>query len=159
LVIIAPKNEGFEVRIRPEFDLAAALTGRIALGDPEHVPAGMYARQALEHVGWYAAIRPRLVPCQNVRMALAAVELRETAAGVVYATDAHASEKVDILAVFPSESHSPIRYPAALCRGASARASARAARFLDYLSGPEAADAFRRHGFVTPRRDGGPHGE
>lgn len=144
LVLIVPKGSRFPVEMSATFDLAGAFAGRLAVGDPEHVPAGIYGRQALEHFGWHAALAPRIVACQNVRMALAMVELKEAAAGIVYATDAAVSEKVEVLAEFPEAAHEPIRYPVALCRDASPAA----AGFLHYLCGPEAGEVFRRHGFV-----------
>ena len=144
LVLIAPKGDAFHVELAPEFDIAGAFAGCIALGDPDHVPAGMYAREALEQLGWYSALAPRIVPCQNVRMALAAVEMKEAAAGIVYATDAMASQKVTVVAEFPAELHTPIHFSAALCDGASQEA----AEFLQYLSSPEVASVFRQYGFL-----------
>jgi molybdate transport system substrate-binding protein len=144
LVLIAPKGDAFRVKMAPEFDVAGAFGGCIALADPDHAPAGMYAREALEQLGWYSALAPRIAPCQNVRMALAAVEIKEAAAGIIYATDAMASQKVDVVAEFPAELHTPIRFSAALCNGASQEA----AEFLQYLSSPEAAGVFRQYGFL-----------
>ena len=155
LVLITPKAAPFDVRMSPAFDMPAAFCGRLALGDPEHVPAGKYAREALESLGWYDALRPRLIPCDNVRAALTLVERGEAAAGIVYLTDAQISSKVRIAAVFPSQSHRPIRFPVALLRNASAEGE----DFLRYLTTPAAAEDFARHGFsVTPRRGGASNG-
>jgi molybdate transport system substrate-binding protein len=104
----------------------------------------MYARQALEYFGWWEALESRLAPAADVRGALRFVETGQTQRGVVYTTDAAASDKVQVVAIFPARSHSPIRYPAAIVKGAS-NASTKA--FLDFLQGSQAARIFRKHGF------------
>ncbi|MCE0505156.1 molybdate ABC transporter substrate-binding protein [Roseivivax sp. GX 12232] len=124
-------------RLGPEGRLAVALT--------DAVPAGLYARAALESLGLWEGLAPRLAETDSVRAALALVALGEAPLGVVYATDARAEPRVQALAVFPETSHPPIRYPAAVTR--SARAPEAAAAFLDWLAGPEAQAIYRRHGF------------
>ncbi|TXH04638.1 MAG: molybdate ABC transporter substrate-binding protein [Nevskiaceae bacterium] len=146
LVLIAPKGHAFKAEMRAGYDLAAAFEGRLCTGEPGIVPVGIYARQSLDALGWLAPLSGRIVGTDDVRTALAFVERGECAAGIVYASDAAISDKVEVLGVFPSSSHKVIVYPAALLRGA--RPEARA--FLDYLKTPEAAAVFARYGFTPP---------
>ncbi|MCI0651987.1 MAG: molybdate ABC transporter substrate-binding protein [Planctomycetes bacterium] len=152
LVVIAPAGAEFALDIAKEFDFAARLPGvrRIAAGDPAHVPAGRYARQALEALGWWEALEPKLVPAQDVRAALRLVEIGEADAGIVYATDAKRSDKVRVVAVFPAALHEPIRYPMALCTDSPA-----AAEFAQFLRGDEMSAVFAQAGFeVVPMPEG-----
>lgn len=144
LVLIAPKGKGFPVRFEAGFDLAGAFKGRLAVGDPEHVPAGIYGRQALMHFGWWKALQSRLAPAQNVRAALRLVEMGEADAGIVYESDAKMSGKVEVVGVFPESSCDAVVYPAALVSGAGKEAEA----LLAFLSSPDAAVAWRRFGFT-----------
>jgi molybdate transport system substrate-binding protein len=121
------------------------LRGRLAIGDPAYVPAGQYARQALEHLGWWAPLQPRIITAPDVRAALRLVEMGEAEAGIVYATDVAAARNVVVAATFPPDTHDAIRYPLARCRGARAPA----AGFQEFLLSNEAATTFRKHGFVT----------
>jgi molybdate transport system substrate-binding protein len=125
-----------------------ALT-RIATGDPAHVPVGRYAQAALTQLGLWAEVGPRLVRADNVRSALSFVERGEVAAGIVYATDASASSKVQVAARFPLSSHAPIRYPAAVVSNISASAAAAAQGFLAALSSPAAQPLWRAAGFIA----------
>lgn len=146
LVLIAPASgEQPSVEMKRDFDFVASnpRVKRIAVGDPAHVPAGRYARQALESLGWWASVEPLLVPAQDVRAALRLVELGEADAGIVYSTDAAQSRKVKVVAVFPGDTHEPIRYPVALCNGASPNA----AEFVRFLRTPEMAGVFEGAGF------------
>ena len=118
--------------------------GRIALADPQAVPAGRYAAAALKNLGRWDALQSRLVPAENVRAALALVERGEATRGIVYATDAQASAKVAVIYRFPEASHPPIRYPSAQL---AASRNAGAGEFLTFLRSPDAAAIFRRHGF------------
>lgn len=117
---------------------------RIALGDPDHVPAGIYARQAFERLGQWETLKPRLARASDVRGALALVERGETPLGVVYATDAMAGEHVHQLGLFPADSHDPITYPAALT---GKKPSPQAREFLHWLGSDEAASTFKQYGF------------
>ncbi|MBP5855400.1 molybdate ABC transporter substrate-binding protein [Marivibrio halodurans] len=135
--------------------LLAALggDGRLAMGDPDHVPAGIYGRQALTSLGYWAAIEPRVARAANVRAALALVARGETPLGIVYATDAAAEDGVRTVAAFPASSHPPILYPAAITAHAAAdpaRAEA-TRRLLDFLAGDEATAIFARFGFSQPK--------
>ncbi|GHC15041.1 molybdate ABC transporter substrate-binding protein [Kushneria pakistanensis] len=123
---------------------------RIAVGDPAHVPAGIYTRQALEHQGQWQALEPRLARASDVRGALALVERGETPLGVVYATDAMAGNHVHQLGLFPSDSHDPITYPAALL---GKDPSPQAQAFLQWLESDDAASAFKQYGFEVNGSD------
>ena len=125
--------------------LAAMSEGaRIAVADTRAVPAGRYARAALETMGEWDAVEPRLVPAENVRAALALVERGQTELGIVYATDARASRKVVTLGAFAALSAEPIRYPAAVL-AASTHPDAEA--FTRFLRSDEARDILAAHGF------------
>ncbi|GMG84269.1 molybdate ABC transporter substrate-binding protein [Paralimibaculum aggregatum] len=131
----------------PAAALLAAATGRIALGDPDHVPAGIYARAALEHLGLWDRLAPRLARADNTRAALALVARGETPLGIVYASDALVAPDLAVLAEMPADSHPPIRYPAAIVAG---RDGAAARAFLERLSGAAARAALARHGLALP---------
>lgn len=121
---------------------------RIATGDPAHVPVGRYAQAALTSLGLWEAVEARLARADNVRNALVLVERGEAPLGIVYRTDALASAKVQVAALFPATSHAPIRYPAALLQGATPAAR----RFNTWIFGFEAQTLLRQAGFgiVTP---------
>ena len=145
LVVIAPRKEPFAVRWTRDFDFACAFAGRLALGDPDHVPAGQYARQALEALGWWLTLKTRTAPAPDVRAALVYVERGECAAGLVYATDAAQSDRVITLATVPDSLHHPIVYPAAIVKG---RSNAQVRDLLEFFNSETAADIFRKHGFT-----------
>jgi len=145
LVLIAPAGKPLRARMDRSFDLARALNGRLAIGDPESAPAGRYAKDALAALHWNNGLR--LLPCADVRAILATVERGEVSAGIVYASDAAITEKVTVIGEFPESTHQPIRYPAALGRQADPEAAA----FMAYLSGPEAQQIFTRYGFTIPK--------
>lgn len=146
LVLIAPETEEIAVQMDPSFDLATSFPGRLALGDPDHVPAGQYARQALEHMGWWPAVEDRLAPAADVRAALMYVARGQCSMGVVYATDAAISDAVKVLAHFPAGAHDRIIYPVAAVRG---RHGDRTKALIGYLKSEAAAAVFRRHGFTV----------
>lgn len=146
LVLVAhgPGPRGTEP-VGPEVDLLGLLGGgRLAMALVDAVPAGIYGKAALESLGLWEAVAPRVAQADNVRAALALVAAGEAPLGVVYATDARAEPAVRVLGAFPRDSHPPIVYPAALT--AAGRADP-AGAFLAYLSGPAAAALFRAHGF------------
>jgi len=146
LVLIAPAASTLELKIAPQFALAAALgKGRLATADPDSVPAGRYARAALTTLGVWNAVADRLVRAENVRAALAFVERGEVPLGIVYKTDALIDKGVRIVDTFPADSHPPITYPIALTVGARSVA----AQFADYLSMPGASAIFVKYGFVA----------
>lgn len=132
----------------PVEGLAAALgDSRLAVADTGSVPAGRYAKAALQSLGQWDALSGRLAQAENVRAALALVARGEAPYGIVYATDAAAEPGVTVAAAFPASSHPPIVYPAALTAMAEGDA---ASRLLDWLSGEAAAEVFRSHGFTIP---------
>ncbi len=146
LVLVVPKDRARVVAIGPGFDLAALLgpDGRLAVADPAHVPAGIYAQQALTALGAWANAEPRLARAEDVRATLRLVELGEAPAGIVYATDAAASDKVAVAGQFPAGSHEPIVYPFAILKegdGAEARS------LLAFLKTDESRTIFARYGF------------
>ncbi len=151
LVLIAPANIARPVTLGRGADLMPLLgpNGRIATGDPVHVPVGRYARAALTWMGAWEAISPRLARTDNVRAALLLVERGEAPLGIVYSTDAAASAGVRVIATFPAESHEPVSYPFALTRRAEGNVQARA--LLAFLTGPEATSTWQRFGFALAR--------
>ncbi len=144
LVLIAPTGREFAVDLKPGFDLAAAFKGKLCTGEPDVVPVGTYAKQALTALGSWPALAPRIVGTDDVRTALAFVERGECPAGIVYATDAAISKKVTVIGRFPADTHTAIVYPFALVT--TAQPDARA--FLDYLGTAAATEVFERYGFV-----------
>ncbi len=147
LVLVVPKAHATTVTLAPGFDLTAFLgpDGRVAVADPKHVPAGIYAEQSLRRLGLWDAASPRLAPTADVRAALLLVERGEAPAGIVYSTDAAASSGVAVAATFPDSSHDPITYPVALLRPDDAASQA----FLTFLESAPARAAFARRGFGT----------
>lgn len=145
LVLIAPKGQNFKVRFDSDFKPASAFDGRLCMGDPDVVPAGIYAKEALVHLGWWPTLQQRIVGADDVRAALAFVERGECAAGIVYSSDAKISDKVEIVGTFPEDSHTAIIYPAALL----GKPDADAQEFFEYLRSPTAREVFARFGFVV----------
>jgi molybdate transport system substrate-binding protein len=147
MVLVAPADSSLEVDIKPGFPLAKLLgAGRLATGDPDHVPVGKYAKAALEKLGAWKAVESKLARANDVRGALALVERGECPLGVVYSTDAAVSKKVKVVGMFPEDSHPPITYPAALISGKGTPA---ARSFLDFLKTPEAKAVFEKYGFTV----------
>jgi len=145
LVLISPEDNTVRVALDETFDLKALLNGGyLAMGDSSHVPAGMYARKALEHLGQWDAVKASVSNSKDVRGALLLVERGETPFGIVYATDAKISQKFHVAGVFPASSHPEIIYPVALTKGGDTPA---ARRFMAFLSGSEASEIFRKYGF------------
>ncbi|MDZ8119359.1 molybdate ABC transporter substrate-binding protein [Pontiella agarivorans] len=134
LVLTAPPGASVK------FD--GTVPGKVAVGELKSVPAGMYAKEALEHLGWFSAWKPHFVQASSVRTALLYVQRGEVSAGIVYATDARAAG-LPILGTFPPESHSPIIYPAA---AVSEKESA--VKFLHFLKSDEASRILKSHGFT-----------
>lgn len=146
LVLIAPKDSKIgEVRIGPGFDLAKlAGDGRIATGDVRAVPAGKYAKAALEKLGSWRAAESKFAMAENVRAALLLVARGEAALGIVYETDAKVEPSVKIVGRFPENMHPPIVYPAAL----TATAKPEATKYLDFLRSGTGLVVFERYGFT-----------
>lgn len=147
LVVIAPADSDAVIDVDDPNGLVSALGGhgRLAIGDPTHVPAGQYARQALEHLGVWQDLHDRLAPAANVRGAVALVERGEAPLGIVYRTDAAVTDRVRVVAELPSESHDRIVYPAArIVLGDSLAAQ----DFVDFLLSDEGRDILIAHGFI-----------
>ena len=147
LALIAPAASPVNLRIGPGFALAQALQDRrLAIADPSSVPAGKYAREALERLGVWKDVQARLAPAENVRAALAFVARGEAPLGIVYRTDALADPAVRIVDEFPPDTHAPIVYPMALV----APSSPAARELRAFLASPAARGIWTRHGFKAP---------
>lgn len=147
LVVVAPADKAALLALETPGAFAARLgNGRIATGDPAHVPVGRYAQQALTSLGLWALTEPRLARAESARAALALVERGEAPLGIVYATDASAAQRVARVAAFPAASHARISYPFALVVG---RDTPENRRLLDALQSPAALAVFARHGFAV----------
>lgn len=145
LVLIAPAESKASLEISPGFPLASELgRGRLAMANPDAVPAGRYGKAALESLGVWNDVRPKIAAADNVRAALVLVSRGEAPLGIVYRTDALADARVRIVATFPESAHPPIVYPVAVT--ARGRPSARA--FVEWLRRPEARAIFERRGFL-----------
>lgn len=150
LVLIAPAAAAETIALIPGVALAAKIgDGKIATGDIAVVPAGKYAKAALEKLGIWADIEPKIAGTESVRAALALVARGEAKYGIVYASDARVEPKVAVVGTFPADSHPPIVYPAAITKDST---SPDAAALLDFLAGPEAAKIFEAHGFSVLKR-------
>ncbi|WP_455817770.1 molybdate ABC transporter substrate-binding protein [Pseudomonas cerasi] len=147
LVLVAPTaSKPQPVNISKTTDWKSLLKGqRLAVGDPDHVPAGIYAKEALQNLGAWEQLAPVMARSNSVRAALALVERNETPYGIVYGSDAIASKKVTVVGIFPKESHKPVEYPLAIVTDHN---NARVKAFYDYLKGPEAAAVFKKYGFA-----------
>lgn len=151
LVLIAPRNSALSVQLAKNLDLGSRLGpgNRLAVADPDFVPAGIYAKAALEKLGIWPSVADRLARARDVRAALALVARGEAAAGIVYGTDAMASHAVRVLDLFPVSSHPPIVYPLAIIAGRDRPPVQALYRFL--LS-PEAAEIHAKYGFLAARK-------
>jgi molybdate transport system substrate-binding protein len=146
LVLIAPKDSKlYTIAIAKGFDIAKlAGDGRIAVADVKAVPAGIYAKAALQSLGAWAAAEPKLAQAENVRATLAFVARGETPIGIVYETDAKIEPKVKIIGVFPDESYPPVTYPVA---ATAVTTNPAVARYLEFLRSGAAKAIFERYGF------------
>jgi len=145
LVLIAPATSTARLTIRRNFPLARALgTGRLAMANPDSVPAGRYGRAALTSLGVWSSVAGKVARAENVRAALALVERGEAPFGIVYATDARASRGVRVVGTFPAASHPAITYPIAALR---ASAHPQAEGFRRFLISRQGRAIFARFGF------------
>jgi molybdate transport system substrate-binding protein len=146
LVLIAPKDSKLDkVEIAKGFDIAKlAGDGRVAVADVKAVPAGLYAKAALEQLNAWTAAEPKLAMAENVRATLAFVARGETPIGIVYETDAKVEPNVKIVGVFPEDSHPPVTYSVAATTAATNPA---VKRYLDFLRTSAAKVIFERYGF------------
>ena len=148
LVLIAPKTDPVKLQPAPGFAIAAALKGgRLALAEPGSVPAGKYAKAALETLGVWDQVARHVAAAENVRAALLLVARGEAPLGIVYQTDARAEPSVMVAGVFPAGTHPPIVYPAAALKAGKGGGQA----FLERLATPQSRAIFEKHGFsVNP---------
>jgi molybdate transport system substrate-binding protein len=146
LVLVVSAEKPQHVTIGPGFNLLGMLgsNGRIATGDPAHVPVGIYAEQALKKLGLWDAVSPRLARTDDVRSALLLVERGEAPAGIVYATDAAVSKAVMVAGIFPADSHDPVSYPFAVVKSGD---TPEARALMTFLAGPQARAIFVKRGF------------
>ena len=146
LVLIAPAKQPVKLQPAPGFPIAKALgNGRIALAEPNSVPAGKYAKAAFETLGVWDQVALRVAAAENVRAALALVARGEAPLGVVYQTDAKAEPGVMVAGVFPRDTHPPIIYPVAALKTAKEGST----KFLQFLSQPKSRVIFEKHGFAV----------
>src|SRR6516164_4959954 len=145
LVLIAAKDAKIDhVTIEPGFDLAKlAGDSRVATGDVREVPVGLYAKAALEWLGAWAAVEPKMAMAENVRLALGLVARGEVPLGIVYETDAKIEPAVKVIGVFPDNTHDPIIYPVAL----TANAKSGPVQYLSFLRTQTAKSIFEKYGF------------
>jgi molybdate transport system substrate-binding protein len=150
LALIAPADSKVALKIGRGMPLAKVLgQRRLAIAGPD-VPAGKYAKASLSALGIWDGVSGRLAQAENVRMALQYVARGESPLGIVYDTDAKVEPKVRIVGLFPEGTHPKIVYPAAVV---AASKNPDAAKFMAFMSGPQAAAIFRKYGFaVLPRR-------
>ena len=146
-LVLIGVQEAAPVALRADTITAALGNGRIAVGLTEAVPAGIYAKAALQSLDLWEATRDQLAEVDNVRAALALVARRQVPLGIVYRSDTRITDAVSELAVFPAESHPPIRYLGALAAGADPAAEP----ILAYLSGTEGQAILAASGFLPPQ--------
>jgi len=144
LVIVTETNS--PIQIRSASDLLQPQIKRIAFADPKAVPAGVYARLYLEKQNLWKQLQPRVVPTDNVRAALAAVESGNVQAGFVFKTDASISRKIRIALEIPANDGPAISYPAAVVK--DSRQPEAAIHFIGHLKSESAAAVFKKFGFV-----------
>ena len=145
LVLIAPKQsklENVEINANTNWQAILPKGERLAVGDPDHVPAGLYAKESLTNLGVFDKLLPQMAPASNVRDALMLVERNEAALGIVYSTDAKVSDKVKIIGSFPADTFKSIEYPITLLK-------ADAKEFYQYLNSEKAKAIFQKYGFIT----------
>lgn len=146
LVMVAPQKGPKNVELDQASIEQALGQGRIAIADPDGVPAGLYGKAALENLSLWQSLKDRLARADNVRSALELVERGAAPLGIVYATDARASHKVHVVATFPDTSHPPIVYPVVLLKDSGQPA----AGFYHFLLSSQVKAIFAAHGFGPP---------
>lgn len=145
LVLVAPASSRSQLRIAPNFALAAALgTEKLAMANPDSVPAGRYGRSALETLGVWKDVERQVARTETVRAALALVSRGEAPFGIVYRTDALADQGVRVVDAFPASTHPPIVYPVALVADGKSTA---ARPLLAFLRSAAAQPTWEKHGF------------
>jgi molybdate transport system substrate-binding protein len=147
LVLVAPADGATLVDVKPGFPLASLLAGgKLAMADPNSVPAGKYGKAALTKLGVWDAVSGSIASAENVRACLLLVARGEAPYGIVYKTDAAIEPRVKVVGTFPADSVQPITYPIARIAASS---NPDAAAFMTYLGGPDATRTFERYGFTV----------
>lgn len=147
-LVIVVNSDGGALVTAPS-DLAKSTIGRIALAEPQTVPAGIYAKDYLQKAGLWNKIVDKVVPTENVRACLAAVEAGNADVGIVYKTDALISKKVKVVYEVTAAEGPNISYPLAVLKGSKNVESALA--FAAYLGSSEAVAVFSKYGFLPAR--------
>jgi molybdate transport system substrate-binding protein len=149
MVLIMRRDLAHDITLSPSLDLVSLLgpQGRLAMGDPASLPAGIYGKEALTYYGLWDSVQNKVVPTNSLRAVSALVDKGEVRLGVVYATEAIAYTNVKVVAVFPPESYSPVIFPVAIPKSGDTPA---ARTFLAFLAGPEARAIMQRRGFKLP---------
>jgi molybdate transport system substrate-binding protein len=142
-VLIVPQDK---TDVTDFSDFETDKVSKLALGEPESVPAGKYAQEALTSMNMFDALQPKMVFAKDVRQVLSYVETGNVDAGLVYATDARVSDQVQVIATAPADSHSPIVYPVGVVADSENAEAAQA--FVDFLSSDTATDIFEEYGFA-----------
>ncbi len=145
LVVIVPSDS--TATLTSASQLTDPKFKKIALGQPQSVPAGIYAKAYLQKIGIWDKVSPQVIPSESVRAALAAVETGNADAGIVYKTDAIHSKKVKIAFEVPVADGPAIAYPVALVQGSKQAVAAK--KFLDYLEQPDSLKTFEKYGFIA----------
>ncbi|HEY3919751.1 MAG TPA: molybdate ABC transporter substrate-binding protein [Stellaceae bacterium] len=146
LVLVEPADSNMQVDIKPGFPLASMLgSNKLAMADPDAVPAGKYGKAALQKLGVWDAVESKVARAEDVRAALLFVDRKEAPFGVVYQTDAAADTGVKIAAVFPADTYPPIIYPAAITASSK---NPEAVKFLAYIHSDAAKPFFTKQGFT-----------
>lgn len=151
LVFVSPSDSSDRslLNLSKPVDVANRLNGgRLAIGDPAHVPAGAYAQEAIQNLGLWPVVRDQLARQSNVRAVLAMVERGETPLGIIYATDAALSDGVRLAAIVPANAHASIVYSASVL---SSSMNPNATTFFRELTSSQGLDAFERYGFGVTR--------
>jgi len=144
LVIIVPSDSNLQ--IKSPADLADNAISNIAVAEPQSVPAGIYAKEYLRAHHVWDRIKDKIIPTENVRAALAAVESGNVQTGIVYRSDALNSRAVRIAFEVPASEGPKISYPVAIVGDSKQKASAQ--KFIDFLLSPPAQEVFRKYGFI-----------
>jgi molybdate transport system substrate-binding protein len=145
LVVVTAADS--QIKITSPADLAGAKIRRIALADPKAVPAGVYSKAWLEKEQLWSTVEAKIVPADNVRAALAAVESGNIEVGMVFKTDAAISKKVRIAYEVPIKDSPKISYPMAVMKNSKSVESAK--KFVEYLDSNDAAKIFEKYGFIV----------
>jgi molybdate transport system substrate-binding protein len=147
LVLIAPSSSTIGLGIAPNFPLVRALgNGRLAVADPNGVPAGKYGKASLQALGIWSSVADKLAPAENVWAALLLVLRGEAPLGIVYRTDAVADKGINILGTFPDDTHPPIIYP---ITAVASSTNSGDPSYIAHLRSPAAAAVFEKHGFTV----------